>query len=58
MPDSEPNDVTGWLEAASAGALRAARELLPLEIIKLGMDTKEVIARFEAERQALAILDQ
>jgi tetratricopeptide (TPR) repeat protein len=28
-----------------------------LKIVKLGMDTKEVIARFEAERQALAILD-
>jgi len=25
-----------------------------LKIIKLGMDTKNVIARFEAERQALA----
>ncbi len=28
-----------------------------LKIIKLGMDTKEVIARFEAERQALAMMD-
>src|SRR5215208_3865705 len=28
-----------------------------LKIIKLGMDTKQVIARFEAERQALAIMD-
>ena len=28
-----------------------------LKIIKLGMDTKEVIARFEAERQALALMD-
>ena len=28
-----------------------------LKIIKLGMDTKQVIARFEAERQALALLD-
>ena len=28
-----------------------------LKIIKLGMDTEQVIARFEAERQALAILD-
>jgi serine/threonine protein kinase len=27
------------------------------KIIKLGMDTKNVIARFEAERQALAIMD-
>ena len=28
-----------------------------LKIIKLGMDTKEVIARFEAERQALALME-
>jgi serine/threonine protein kinase len=28
-----------------------------LKIIKLGMDTKRVIARFEAERQALAMMD-
>jgi len=28
-----------------------------LKIIKLGMDTKEVIARFEAERQALAMME-
>ena len=28
-----------------------------LKIIKLGMDTKNVVARFEAERQALAMMD-
>ena len=28
-----------------------------LKIIKLGMDTKEVVVRFEAERQALALMD-
>src|SRR5262249_52941329 len=28
-----------------------------LKIIKLGMDTKQVVARFEAERQALALRD-
>jgi serine/threonine protein kinase len=28
-----------------------------LKIIKLGMDTREVITRFEAERQALALMD-
>ncbi len=28
-----------------------------LKIIKLGMDTKQVIARFEQERQALALMD-
>ncbi len=30
---------------------------IALKIIKLGMDTKEVIARFEAERQALAMME-
>jgi serine/threonine protein kinase/Tol biopolymer transport system component len=33
------------------------RRKVALKIIKLGMDTKSVIARFEAERQALAIMD-
>ena len=28
-----------------------------LKVIKLGMDTREVVARFEAERQALAVMD-
>ncbi|MGD8500493.1 MAG: serine/threonine-protein kinase, partial [Phycisphaerales bacterium] len=28
-----------------------------LKIVKLGMDTKQVVARFEAERQTLAVLD-
>src|SRR5205823_4044198 len=28
-----------------------------LKIIKLGMDTKQVVGRFEAERQALALMD-
>ncbi len=30
------------------------RRRVALKVIKLGMDTKQVIARFEAERQALA----
>src|SRR5580658_2962430 len=33
------------------------RRQVALKIIKLGMDTKNVIARFEAERQALALMD-
>jgi len=33
------------------------RRLVALKIIKLGMETKSVIARFEAERQALAMMD-
>jgi len=33
------------------------RRRVALKIIKLGMDTKQVIARFEAGRQALAMMD-
>ncbi len=33
------------------------RRKVALKIIKLGMDTKQVVARFEAERQALALMD-
>jgi serine/threonine protein kinase/tetratricopeptide (TPR) repeat protein len=33
------------------------RRRVALKLIKLGMDTKQVIARFEAERQALAMMD-
>ena len=33
------------------------RRTVALKVIKLGMDTKQVVARFEAERQALALMD-
>src|SRR5262249_10803700 len=33
------------------------RRKVALKIIKPGMDTRQVIARFEAERQALAMMD-
>lgn len=33
------------------------RRQVAIKLIKLGMDTKQVIARFEAERQALALMD-
>ena len=33
------------------------RRKVALKVIKLGMDTRQVIARFEAERQALAMMD-
>ncbi|MFT4539500.1 MAG: serine/threonine protein kinase [Planctomycetota bacterium] len=36
---------------------KPVRRKVALKIIKLGMDTKQVIARFEAERQALALMD-
>jgi len=36
---------------------KPVRRRVALKVIKPGMDTKQVIARFEAERQALAMLD-
>ncbi|MCZ6793101.1 MAG: bifunctional serine/threonine-protein kinase/formylglycine-generating enzyme family protein [Planctomycetota bacterium] len=33
------------------------RRRVALKVIKAGMDTKEVVARFEAEKQALAMMD-
>ena len=40
-----------------AEQIEPVRRRVALKIIKLGMDTKSVIARFEAERQALALMD-
>lgn len=36
---------------------RPVRRMVALKIIRPGMDTREVIARFESERQALALMD-
>src|SRR5262249_55866270 len=33
------------------------RRRVAVKLIKAGMDTREVVARFEAERQALALMD-
>ena len=40
-----------------AEQVEPVRRMVALKIIKAGMDTREVIARFEAERQALALMD-
>jgi serine/threonine protein kinase/WD40 repeat protein len=51
------------LGEGGCGAVYVAEQEMPvrrriaLKVIKLGMDTKSVIARFEAERQALAMMD-
>ena len=37
--------------------IETLRRRAALKVIKLGMDTREVIARFETERQALAMMD-
>ncbi|MEM9379190.1 MAG: protein kinase [Planctomycetota bacterium] len=36
---------------------RPIRRLVALKVIKAGMDTRQVIARFEVERQALALME-
>ena len=40
-----------------AGQEQPVRRQVALKVIKLGMDTRQVVARFEAERQALAMMD-
>jgi len=47
----------GWGVVYLAEQELPVRRRVALKIIKLGMDTKAVIARFEAERQALAMMD-
>jgi hypothetical protein len=42
---------------AGAGGGRGTRGRVALEIVKPGLDTREVVARFEAERQAIALMD-
>src|SRR6267154_1502524 len=42
-----------WLAEQS----KPVRRRVALKLIKAGMDTREVVARFESERQALALMD-
>ena len=70
IPLSEqPGDIIGQykirekLGEGGCGVVYVAEQTEPvrrrvaLKVIKLGMDTRSVIARFEAERQALAMMD-
>jgi len=58
-----PYRILRTLGEGGMGVVYEARQIEPvqrrvaLKIIKLGMDTKQVVARFEAERQALAVMD-
>ena len=47
----------GFGDVYMADQEEPVRRRVALKIIKLGMDTRQVIARFEAERQALAMMD-
>jgi len=44
---------TVWM----AEQFEPVRRKVALKVVKLGMDTRQVVARFEAERQALALMD-
>jgi len=47
----------GFGRVYSAEQFEPIKRNVALKIIKLGMDTRQVISRFEAERQALAMMD-
>jgi len=47
----------GFGEVWMAEQREPVRRRVALKIIKLGMDSRQIVARFEAERQALAMMD-
>jgi eukaryotic-like serine/threonine-protein kinase len=47
----------GMGEVWLAEQLEPVRRRVAVKVIKAGMDTKQVVARFESERQALALMD-
>jgi serine/threonine protein kinase len=47
----------GMAEVWLAEQRHPVRSRVAIKLIKVGMDTKEVVARFESERQALALMD-
>jgi len=69
LPEEKPGDRIGAyvlerrIGEGGCGVVYLAEQTEPirrrvaLKVIKLGMDTREVITRFEAERQALAMMD-
>src|SRR5438046_2675021 len=53
----EPIGEGGYGVVFMAEQMQPVQRKVALKIIKAGMDTRQVIARFEAERQALALMD-
>ena len=52
-PIGEGGMGTVWMAQQTA----PVRRLVAVKLIKAGMDSRQVLARFEAERQALALMD-
>src|SRR4051794_31157915 len=53
----EPIGEGGFGVVFLAEQLAPVRRKVALKVLKPGMDTRQVVARFEAERQALALMD-
>src|SRR5262245_7675822 len=53
----EPVGEGGFGVVFLAEQTQPVRRKVALKVLKPGMDTRQVVARFEAERQALAIMD-
>ena len=53
----EPIGEGGMGQVWLAQQQEPVRRLVALKVVKAGMDTDQVLARFEAERQALALMD-
>jgi serine/threonine protein kinase/tetratricopeptide (TPR) repeat protein len=53
----EPIGEGGMATVYKARQHHPVKRLVALKLIKLGMDTRQFVARFEAERQALAMMD-
>ena len=47
----------GFGEVWLADQREPVKRRVAVKLIKLGMDSRQIIARFEAERQALAMMD-
>ena len=47
----------GFGEVWMAKQREPVKRRVALKVVKLGMDSRQIVARFEAERQALAMMD-